>query len=97
LGEPVRLSYGPAEIEKIEVYKTNRPNAPVNVYVHGGAWRGGRARQNAYMAETFVKAARISRRWISTMSAKPAAISSDGRAMPARGGVGVSERGELRR
>ena len=28
----------------------------MNVYIHGGAWRGGRARQNAYMAETFVKA-----------------------------------------
>ncbi len=56
LGEPVRLAYGPAEIEKIEVYKTSRPNAPVNVYIHGGAWRGGRARQNAYMAETYVKA-----------------------------------------
>ena len=56
LGEPVRLSYGSAEIEKIEVYKTNRPNAPVNIYIHGGAWRGGRARQNAYVAETYVKA-----------------------------------------
>ncbi len=56
LGEPVRLAYGAAEIEKIEVYKTSRPNAPVNVFIHGGAWRGGRARQNAYMAETYVKA-----------------------------------------
>ena len=28
LGEPVRLAYGAAEIEKIEVYKTSRPNAP---------------------------------------------------------------------
>ena len=56
LGEPQRLAYGSAEIEKIEVYKTNRPNAPVNVYIHGGAWRGGSAGQNAYMAETFVKA-----------------------------------------
>jgi arylformamidase len=56
LGEPVRLAYGAAEIEKIEVYKTNRPNAPVNIYLHGGAWRGGRARQNAFMAETYVKA-----------------------------------------
>ncbi len=56
LGEPVQLAYGAAEIEKIEVYKTSRPNAPVNVYIHGGAWRGGRARQNAYMAETYVKA-----------------------------------------
>jgi arylformamidase len=56
LGEPMKLSYGSAETEKIEVYKTNRPNAPVNIYVHGGAWRGGRAAQNAYMAENFVKA-----------------------------------------
>ena len=56
LGEPLKLSYGSAEIEKIEVYKTDRPNAPVNVYIHGGAWRGGRAAQNAFMAENFVRA-----------------------------------------
>src|SRR6185295_12070592 len=56
LGEPVRLAYGAAEIEKIEVYKTKRPNAPVAIFLHGGAWRGGRAAQNAFMAENFVKA-----------------------------------------
>ncbi len=56
LGEPTRLSYGAAEIEKIEVYKTRRANAAVAIFLHGGAWRGGRAAQNAFMAENFVKA-----------------------------------------
>src|SRR6266436_1685469 len=49
LGEPTRLSYGAAEIEKIEVYKTRRANAAVAIFLHGGAWRGGRAAQNAFM------------------------------------------------
>jgi len=56
LGEPTRLSYGTAEIEKIEVYKAKRANAAVAIFLHGGAWRGGRASQNAFMAENFVKA-----------------------------------------
>src|SRR5258706_1543998 len=56
LGEPTRLSYGAAEIEKIEVHKTRRANAAVAIFLHGGAWRGGRAAQNAFMAENFVKA-----------------------------------------
>jgi len=51
----LETSVAPA-VGQVEVYKTNRPNAPVNVYIHGGAWRGGRARQNAYIAETYVKA-----------------------------------------
>ena len=60
LGEPTRFAYGTADIEKIEVYKTKSANAPVAIYLHGGAWRGGRAAQNAYIAETFVKADRKS-------------------------------------
>jgi arylformamidase len=56
LGPPRRLAYGPAEIEQLDLYVTDRPNAPVNVYVHGGAWRGGRAADAAYMAEMFVDA-----------------------------------------
>jgi arylformamidase len=56
LGEPTRLSYGAAEIEKIEIYKAKRANAAVAIFLHGGAWRGGRAAQNAFMGENFVKA-----------------------------------------
>jgi arylformamidase len=56
IGQPDRVAYGPAEIEKVDIYKTKTPNAPVNIYIHGGAWRGGSSSQVAYMAETFIKA-----------------------------------------
>jgi arylformamidase len=56
LGKPERVAYGAAEIEKIDIYKSRRVNAPVMIYVHGGAWRSGRSAQNAYLAEPFVKA-----------------------------------------
>ena len=45
-----------AEIEKVDIYKTRRANAPVMIYTHGGAWRNGRSAQNAYLSEPFVKA-----------------------------------------
>ena len=56
LGKPERVPYGAAEIEKVDIYKSRRANAPVMIYVHGGAWRNGRSAQNAYLAEPFVKA-----------------------------------------
>jgi arylformamidase len=56
VGKPDRLAYGAADIEKLDIYKTKTPNAPMNVYIHGGAWRGGTSSQVAYMAETFLKA-----------------------------------------
>src|SRR3954462_15792822 len=43
LGEPLRLAYGPTEWEKLDIYRCKHANAPVNVYVHGGAWRNGRS------------------------------------------------------
>jgi acetyl esterase/lipase len=56
LGEPLRLSYGPSEIEKLDVYRARKPNAPIFVFVHGGSWLSGSARNNAYPAEMFVNA-----------------------------------------
>jgi arylformamidase len=56
LGEPLRLPYGNSPIEQLDVYRTSRPNAPVNVFVHGGAWRNGRSADFAYLAEVFVHA-----------------------------------------
>jgi arylformamidase len=56
IGKPDRVAYGPAEIEKLDIYKTKRANAPVFVFIHGGAWRGGRSSQVAYMAEPYIKA-----------------------------------------
>jgi arylformamidase len=56
LGPPRRLSYGPTEIEQVDIYTTMRPNAAMNVFIHGGAWRAERSAGSAYLAETFVDA-----------------------------------------
>jgi arylformamidase len=56
LGAPLRLAYGASEIEQLDVYRTGRPNAPINVFIHGGAWRNGRSADFAYLAEIFVRA-----------------------------------------
>jgi len=54
--DPQSFAYGPTAIERLDVYPTPRPNAPVMVFLHGGAWRGGDARSQAFAAETFVNA-----------------------------------------
>jgi arylformamidase len=56
LGKPERVKYGPAELERVDIYKTKRPDAPVMIFIHGGSWRGGRAEQFTVYAEPFVKA-----------------------------------------
>ena len=54
LGQPRRLAYGPTEIEKLDLYSSRQPNAPIHVFIHGGAWRAGIAADSAYISETFV-------------------------------------------
>ncbi|MGB9369375.1 MAG: alpha/beta hydrolase [Xanthobacteraceae bacterium] len=56
LGAPKRLSYGSSEIEGADLYPTTHPNAPVHVFIHGGAWRTGLAKNYAFQAEPFVGA-----------------------------------------
>src|SRR5512145_2169698 len=56
LGAPKRLAYGSTPIEGLDLYPTQKPNAPVHVFIHGGAWRSGLAKDSAYQAETFVHA-----------------------------------------
>ncbi len=56
LGEPQRFAYGEAEIEQLDLYLTSVPNAPVCVFIHGGAWRNGRAKDFGAPAEMMVDA-----------------------------------------
>src|ERR1700733_9716812 len=56
LGAPLRLAYGPSEIEQLDVYRAAAANAPVHVFIHGGAWRNGRSADFAFLAEPFVRA-----------------------------------------
>jgi arylformamidase len=56
----LRFSYGETAIEALDVYRTPRVdakgNAPIVIFVHGGAWRVGLAKDFAYAAENFVHA-----------------------------------------
>lgn len=56
IGLPECATYGPTEIEKLDIYKSDRPDAPIHVFIHGGAWRGGLAKDSAYMAEMYLAA-----------------------------------------
>src|SRR5271157_516691 len=47
LGQPRRYAYGPTPVEGLDVYVAKRPNAPINIFIHGGAWRGGFAKDYA--------------------------------------------------
>jgi arylformamidase len=56
LAAPRRFAYGPTPIEGLDVYTASCPDAPINVFIHGGAWRNGLARDSASHAELFVHA-----------------------------------------
>lgn len=55
LGAPQRFAYGPGRNERLDVFAAAK-GAPVQVFVHGGAWRAGRASEYAAAAEMFVHA-----------------------------------------
>jgi arylformamidase len=56
LGEPKRFNYGPTAIERLEVYSTKRPNAPIHIHIHGGAWHQRPATDYAFPAEMLMNA-----------------------------------------
>jgi len=56
IGEPERVAYGPADIERLDIYRTGRDAAPVFIFIHGGAWRSGRSKDFATPAEMFLAA-----------------------------------------
>ena len=53
IGEPRNVSYGPTPIETMAIFATKKPNAPINVFIHGGAWLQRPARDYAFPAEMF--------------------------------------------
>jgi arylformamidase len=56
IGEPKRLSYGSSQVEGADLFPAKKPNAPIHVFLHGGAWRGGTAQSYSFPAEMFVNA-----------------------------------------
>jgi arylformamidase len=56
LGPPQRVAYGPSEYERLDIFRAAAANAPVNVFVHGGAWRRNKAADYALQAEPLIRA-----------------------------------------
>lgn len=56
LGEPLRRAYGDSAIEQLDIFRTDAPNAPVFVFIHGGAWIRGEASSYSAPAEMFLGA-----------------------------------------
>jgi arylformamidase len=59
--KPQRLAYGPSEHERLDVYRAANgrgqgAGAPINIFVHGGAWQRGSAAESAVTAEPIVGA-----------------------------------------
>jgi arylformamidase len=54
IGAPKRFAYGPTEVEGFDLYSTGQSNAPINVFIHGGAWRSGAAKDYGFPAEVFI-------------------------------------------
>ena len=56
LGQPKRLAYGPTPVEQLDLFPTKQAGAPINVFIHGGAWRQRWAKDYHFLAEMFVNA-----------------------------------------
>lgn len=53
---PERHQYGEKEIEGLDLYRTHAENAPIQIFIHGGAWRVGTAAGSAFHAPKYVTA-----------------------------------------
>ena len=56
LGAPKRHAYGQKPQEQLDLFATSKPNAPINVFIHGGAWRTRTVKDYAFLAEVIVRA-----------------------------------------
>src|SRR5215210_6939004 len=56
LGMPKRVAYGMDEHNRLDIFGCGVERAPINVFVHGGAWRRNVAADYALQAEVLVRA-----------------------------------------
>lgn len=48
------VAYGPSEAERLDIFPAPQPNAPIQIFFHGGAWKGGKKSDVSFPAEHFV-------------------------------------------
>ena len=56
IGQPQIFQYGPTPYETLDLYPCKRENAPIHIFIHGGAWRGGKAKDYGFISENMVNA-----------------------------------------
>jgi arylformamidase len=56
LGDPKRFGYGSTSVETLDLYPAKKPNAPIFIFIHGGAWLRGESKNYGFPAELFVNA-----------------------------------------
>ena len=52
----LNVPYGKSPRQVLDIFPAERTNAPVQLYIHGGYWRGGSKDDSSFIAPTFVKA-----------------------------------------
>ena len=98
LGMPKRVAYGSGEHEGLDIFDCGIKGAPINVFVHGGAWRRNIAADYAAAGRAAGARRRAFRphRLHQCRSGERRSV-SDVRAGAARARLGLSECRELRR
>jgi arylformamidase len=56
LGPPRRVAYGPSEYEQLDIFRAPVAQAPINIFIHGGAWRRNKGPDYHLQAEPLVRA-----------------------------------------
>ncbi|MBT3793517.1 MAG: alpha/beta hydrolase [Rhodospirillales bacterium] len=47
------VSYGPSLAETLDIFPADKKGAPINIFIHGGAWKSGNKSQVSYPAPVF--------------------------------------------
>lgn len=53
---PLRLKYGPSDIQAMDIWGPEKPNGKILIFIHGGAWSGGSAAEYSFLAQPFLDA-----------------------------------------
>ncbi len=53
------VAYGRGPDQRLDVYLTERPRAPILAFIHGGGWRGSNKRERAFPAFAFTRAGAV--------------------------------------
>ncbi|MGE4126385.1 MAG: alpha/beta hydrolase [Pusillimonas sp.] len=54
LGKPETFAYGDDKVETFDLFRAKADKAPLHVFIHGGAWRAGKASSYHFPAEMFL-------------------------------------------